>query len=103
MTAIRGNVDVQAWAQDFPETEVAELAGKLLYIIHDANAIDLDPKAAGFAAVISGHSHKPNQEIKDGVLHFNPGSAGPRRFRLPISVGRVRIDNDELKAEIMLL
>jgi putative phosphoesterase len=101
VTAIRGNVDAQAWARRFAETEVIELGGLFLYVIHDANAIDLNPKAAGFAAVISGHSHKPMQEMKDGVLYFNPGSAGPRRFKLPISVGRIQIVNGKLHGEIL--
>jgi putative phosphoesterase len=100
VTAIRGNVDTQAWACRFVETEVVELGGVFLYVIHDANAIDLNPKAAGFAAVISGHSHKPKQEMRDDVLYFNPGSAGPRRFRLPISVGRLVIADGKVSAEI---
>jgi len=91
VTAIRGNVDVQPWARGFAETEVVELAGLHIYVIHDVNALDLNPKAAGFAAVISGHSHKPAQQMKDGVLYFNPGSAGLRRFSLPISIGRLEI------------
>ncbi|MBZ5508711.1 MAG: metallophosphatase family protein [Acidobacteriia bacterium] len=103
VTAIRGNVDTQAWARSFAETEVVELGGLDLYIIHDANALDLNPKAAGFAAVISGHSHQPKQEMKDGVLYFNPGSAGPRRFKLPISVGRLEIAGGKVSAEILLL
>jgi predicted phosphodiesterase len=65
------------------------------------NAIDLNPKAAGFAAVISGHSHQPKQEMKDGVLYFNPGSAGPRRFKLPVSVGRLEIDGGKMIAKIL--
>jgi uncharacterized protein len=101
VTAIRGNVDTQPWAQGFAETEVVELGGLYVYIIHDANAIDLNPKAAGFAAVISGHSHQPKQEIKNGVLYFNPGSAGPRRFKLPISVGRLKIVDGKVSAEIL--
>ena len=101
VTAIRGNVDTQAWARKFAETEVVELGGVFLYVIHDVNAIDLIPKAAGFAAVISGHSHKPKQEVKDGVLYFNPGSAGPRRFKLPISVGRLVIVDGKISAEIL--
>ena len=101
VTAICGNVDTEAWARRFAETEVVELGGLFLYVIHDANALDLNPKAAGFAAVISGHSHKPKQEIKDGVLYFNPGSAGPRRFKLPISVGRIQIVNGKLHGEIL--
>ena len=103
ITAIRGNVDTQAWARSFPETEVVELGGLHIYIIHDVNVLDLNPKAAGFAAVISGHSHQPKQETKDGVLYFNPGSAGPRRFKLPISVGRMEIVNGNVSAEILLL
>jgi putative phosphoesterase len=91
VTAIRGNVDTQAWARRFAETEVVELSGLHIYVIHDANALDLNPRAAGFAAVISGHSHQPTQEMKDGVLYFNPGSAGPRRFKLPVSLGRLEI------------
>lgn len=101
VTAIRGNVDTQAWARSFAETEVVELAGMDIYIIHDANALDLNPKAAGFAAVISGHSHQPKQEIKNGVLYFNPGSAGPRRFKLPISVGRIVIADGKLNGEVL--
>jgi putative phosphoesterase len=101
VTAIRGNVDIQEWARRFAETEVVELAGLYFYVIHDANALDLNPKAAGFAAVISGHSHKPMQEVRDGVLYFNPGSAGPRRFKLPISVGRLEIEGGHLSSEIL--
>jgi putative phosphoesterase len=101
VTAIRGNVDTQVWARSFAETEVVALGGLDIYILHDANALDLNPKAAGFAAVISGHSHKPKQEMKDGVLYFNPGSAGPRRFKLPISVGRLEIVDGKISAEIL--
>ncbi len=97
VTAIRGNVDHEPWTKKFPETEVVELAGVSFYIIHDVHALDLNPRAAGFGAVISGHSHKPHQEVKDGLLYFNPGSAGPRRFRLPISVGRLKIENGKVQ------
>lgn len=103
VTAIRGNVDTQAWARKFAETEVIELGGVFLYVIHDANALDLNPKAAGFAAVISGHSHKPKQEFKDGVLYFNPGSAGPRRFQLPISVGQLHILDGDIEGKLLTL
>lgn len=103
VTAIRGNVDYQDWTKRFPETEVVELAGVNIYIIHDVNALDLNPKASGFAAVISGHSHKPNQEMKNGVLYFNPGSAGPRRFKLPITVGRLEITAGALTATVLSL
>ena len=101
VTAIRGNVDTQSWARRFAETEVVELEGLHIYVIHDANALDLNPKAAGFAAVISGHSHQPKQEMKGGVLYFNPGSAGPRRFKLPISVGRLEIADGKMSGEIL--
>src|SRR6478735_3958058 len=103
VTAIRGNVDTDAWTRRYAETEVVELGGVFLYVLHDVNAIDLNPKAAGFAAVISGHSHKPKQEAKDGVLYFNPGSAGPRRFKLPISVGRLEIVDKEIKGAILTI
>jgi putative phosphoesterase len=100
VTAIRGNVDVQPWARSFGETEVVELAGLHIYVIHDVKALDLNPRAAGFAAVISGHSHQPGQATKDGVLYFNPGSAGPRRFKLPISVGKLEINNAGIQASV---
>lgn len=103
VTAIRGNVDVQNWARDLPETQVVELAGKSIYLIHDVNALDLNPKAAGFNVVISGHSHQPRQEIKNGVLYLNPGSAGPRRFKLPISVARIDISGTLINATIVEL
>jgi uncharacterized protein len=101
VTAIRGNIDKQDWARRFPGTEVVELAGLHIYIIHDAQALDLDPRAAGFAAVISGHSHRPQQQLKDGVLYFNPGSAGPRRFKLPITLGRLEISQGSVKGQIL--
>ena len=103
VTAIRGNVDRDAWTKRFPETEVVELGGVQIYIIHDLNALDLNPSAAGFAAVISGHSHQPKQELKDGVLYFNPGSAGPRRFRLPVTVGRLDIVDGKVSGRIIQL
>ena len=103
VTAIRGNVDTQPWTRQFAETEVVELGGLHIYVIHDANALDLNPKAAGFAAVISGHSHKPKQEVKDGVLYLNPGSAGPRRFKLPVTVARLHVAGSKLEPEIVYL
>jgi len=101
VTAIRGNVDKAGWARRFAETEVVELAGLHIYVIHDLNLLDLDPKGAGFAAVISGHSHQPKQEVRDGVMYFNPGSAGPKRFKLPVSVGKIRLEGGQLQAEIL--
>lgn len=87
VTAIRGNVDTHNKCAALPATEVVELEDKLVYMLHNRNDLDLNPKAAGFAAVIFGHSHQPEIAWKDGVLYFNPGSAGPRRFQLPVSVG----------------
>lgn len=103
MTAIRGNVDKDAWARTLPESEVVELAGASIYILHDLAKLDLKPSAAGFRVVISGHSHAPRQETRDGVLYFNPGSAGPRRFKLRVSVGRLTIREEEIVAEILSL
>jgi hypothetical protein len=87
LTAIRGNVDGFGPCAQLPPTEFIELGGHNLYMLHDLAALDLDPSAAGVSAVISGHSHKPKIEHRRGVLYFNPGSAGPRRFSLPISLG----------------
>lgn len=101
VTAIRGNVDKAAWAQRFRETEVVELGGLHIYLIHDVQALDLDPKASGFAAVISGHSHQPGLAARNGVLYFNPGSAGPRRFKLPISVGKLEIKDGKTFGTIL--
>ena len=103
VSAIRGNVDREPWAKKFPETDVVELAGVHIYVIHDLKALDLNPRAAGFTAVISGHSHQPRQEIKDEVLYFNPGSAGPRRFRLPVTVGRLDIIEGKVSGRIIQL
>jgi putative phosphoesterase len=103
VTAIAGNVDVEAWAKKLPGSEVVELEGLSFYVLHNLRAIDLKPKAAGFAAVISGHSHKPGYEFSDSVLYFNPGSAGPRRFKLPVTVGKIEIRDGELFPEIIEL
>ncbi len=103
VTAIRGNVDKDAWAHKLAETEVLEIGGVSIYILHDLAQLDLKPEAAGFAVVISGHSHRPNQEIRNGVLYFNPGSAGPRRFKLPITVGRLVIEQKQIEAEVITI
>jgi uncharacterized protein len=89
VVAVRGNVDTAAWAKSLPETAVAEAGGVNIYVLHDSNALDLDPRAAGFEVVVSGHSHKPGRSERNGVVYINPGSAGPRRFRLPITVARL--------------
>lgn len=99
--AVRGNVDKENWARRLPETEVLEVGGIFIYILHDLAQLDLKPQAAGFAAVISGHSHIAKQETRDGVLYFNPGSAGPRRFRLPVSLGKIVLERGRMRAEII--
>jgi uncharacterized protein len=103
VTAIRGNVDKGAWARALPETQVVELGGVSIYVLHDLAQLDLKPKAAGFQVVISGHSHVPKQETRGGVLYFNPGSAGPRRFKLPVTVGRITVSEGKIEAEILVL
>jgi uncharacterized protein len=101
--AVRGNTDRGDWASDLPHTRVVEVGGVLLYVLHELFTLDLDPAAAGFAAVIFGHSHSPHMERKNGVLYLNPGSAGPRRFRLPVSLARLRFQTDSLQAEFVEL
>jgi uncharacterized protein len=101
LTAVRGNVDREPWARKLPETQVLEAGGISIYILHSVAELDLKPEAAGFAAVVSGHSHIPKQEVRNGVLYFNPGSAGPRRFKLPVSVGRLVIQGGRIRGEII--
>ncbi|MBS1851279.1 MAG: metallophosphoesterase family protein [Acidobacteria bacterium] len=101
VTAVRGNVDTAPWAQRIPASNVLEAGGASLYLLHNLAHLDLKPEAAGFAAVIYGHSHVPKLEEKNGVLYFNPGSAGPRRFQLPVSVGRLKIANGRVNAQIL--
>jgi uncharacterized protein len=103
VTAIRGNIDKGGWARKLRETEVVELAGISIYVLHDLSQLDLKPEAAGFKIVISGHSHVPKQETRNGVLYFNPGSAGPRRFRLPISLGKLLIVGGQIQSEILTI
>jgi putative phosphoesterase len=103
VVAVRGNNDKGAWAQGLPETEVVEVGGVALYVLHDVKTLDLDPVAAGFHAVISGHSHQPAMTTQQGILYLNPGSAGPRRFKLPISVARVTVRGNTLDAQLVEL
>jgi hypothetical protein len=103
VAAVRGNVDTASWARVLPETEIVEAGGALIYMLHDRGQLDLKPEAAGFRVVVYGHSHQPKIEEKNGVLYFNPGSAGPRRFRLPVSVGRLRIGAGKVQAELLEL
>jgi hypothetical protein len=101
--AVRGNVDREIWAKKIPETAVLELEGILIYVLHILDQLDLKPEAAGFAAVIYGHSHMPKQETREGVLYFNPGSAGPKRFNLPVSLGKLIVRSGSIQAEIIKL
>ena len=101
--AVRGNVDTSAWAVALPLTEVVEIGDLQIYILHNLADLDLNPKAAGFAAVISGHTHRPHAQIRDDVLYLNPGSAGPRRFTLPIAVARIVVMGSRLSHEIVEL
>jgi uncharacterized protein len=103
VTAVRGNVDTGPWARALPETEVVEAGGVSIYMLHDIGRLDLKPESAGFRVVVYGHSHRPKIEEKSGVLYFNPGSAGPRRFRLPVSVGRLVIRAGTVRAELVEL
>lgn len=89
--AVRGNVDTSPWGRSLPASEVVEAAGRLLYVVHDRADLDINPRAGGFAAVIFGHSHRPEAVEHDGVLFLNPGSAGPRRFSLPISLAILEV------------
>jgi uncharacterized protein len=103
VTAVRGNNDRGAWARKIPQTEVVKIGGVALYLLHDLHALDLQPRAAGFAAVISGHSHQPRIDERDGVLYLNPGSAGPRRFKLPISLAKLTVAKTRVRAELVTL
>ncbi len=103
VVAVRGNVDRGEWAQGLKDTEVLEVGGFRLYVLHNAQDLDLAPAAAGFRAVISGHSHQPLVREQDRVLFLNPGSAGPRRFRLPVSVVILRLEGNSLGAELVEL
>jgi uncharacterized protein len=101
--AVRGNNDRAEWARDLPDTDVVEVGPHHIYLLHDIGELDIDPAAARFAAVITGHSHKPGASVRDGVLYLNPGSAGPRRFRLPIAVARLHVTEHGLEHEIVEL
>jgi putative phosphoesterase len=96
--AVRGNVDRGFWANEFSPTEIVEVEGQSLYTLHDLNELDLDPAAAGFRVVISGHTHDPLVKEERGVVYLNPGSAGPRRFKLPISLARISIGEYDSKS-----
>jgi putative phosphoesterase len=103
VVAVRGNTDGGALGRGLSDTQVVEVAGFNLYLLHDVDALDLDPIGAGMAAVVFGHSHRPEIRTYRGVLYFNPGSAGQRRFDNPVTVGRIRVRNQELLPEIVEL
>lgn len=101
--AVRGNVDTQTWAQELPLTSIVEISGFSVYVLHNLRDLDLKPQAAGFDAVISGHTHQAEQRYDAGVLYLNPGSAGPRRFELPVTLAVLEIAKKPWKAEIVPL
>jgi putative phosphoesterase len=103
VVAIRGNNDVGAWAKRLGETDVIEVEDARIFVLHDLGGLRIDPRAEGYRVVIAGHSHRPGIETREGVLYLNPGSAGPRRFTLPISVAMLRIRSAEIDAEILEL
>jgi hypothetical protein len=101
--SVRGNMDRDDWARELPATEVVPCGEVLIYVLHSIDDLDLDPTASGFHAVISGHSHRPSIKQRDGVLYLNPGSAGPRRFNLPISLALLAVDGHSLDARLIEL
>ncbi len=103
LVAIKGNNDTDSWARHLPETKKITLGALKLYVIHNVKELSFDPAARGFRVVISGHSHKPVIQTKDNVLFVNPGSAGPRRFKLPICVGKLLVQGETVDAEIIEL
>ena len=103
VTAVRGNNDKGAWAATLPRTALIRAAAAFIYVIHDLAELNLDPTAAGCSAVVSGHSHRPTQQWRDGVLFVNPGSAGPRRFSLPVALGHLLVSAEGIEAELIEL
>ncbi len=103
VTAVRGNNDQGGWAKALPQSEVLRIGDVFLYVLHDLAELDLDPAAAGFQVVVSGHSHRPFVERRDGVLYVNPGSAGPRRFSLPIAIAELQVSGATVEARLVEL
>lgn len=103
VTAVRGNNDFGPWAEKIAETELLKIGGISIYVLHDLKQLGVDPAAAGFHVVVSGHSHQPRIDERDGVLYVNPGSCGPRRFKLPISVGELSISGKAVKPKLVEL
>jgi putative phosphoesterase len=103
LIAVKGNNDRQAWAARLPETEMIRVGGVFIYVIHDISQLDIEPHAAGAHVVVSGHSHKPLIALRDGILYVNPGSCGPRRFNLPLSMGEIRVQGTKVRARTVEL
>lgn len=103
VTAVRGNNDTGTWAETLPDTAVLRLGRTVLYVVHDLQQLSVDPAAAGCTVVVSGHSHKPAALEREGVLYFNPGSAGPRRFHLPVAVGRLVVEGKAVQGQVSVL
>ncbi|WP_343351233.1 metallophosphoesterase family protein [Pseudomonas sediminis] len=103
LSVVRGNNDQEAWADDIPETLTLRFEDTTLYVLHDLKQLNIDPRALEIDVVIAGHSHKPLHEERNGVLYLNPGSAGPRRFKLPIGVGILHIEDRRVQAELITL
>jgi uncharacterized protein len=103
LTTVRGNVDREPWTRKIPASNVLKVGNISIYVLHNLNELDLNLEAAGFAAVVSGHTHQPKQDLRNGVLYFNPGSAGPRRFKLPVTVGRLRVTGTKILGEVIHL
>lgn len=103
LSVVRGNNDTQDWAADIPERLLLKIGRLTLYVLHDLKRLDLDPAAEGIDVVVAGHSHKPLKEERDGVLYLNPGSAGPRRFSLPIGIGVLEVAGKKIEAELITL
>ena len=103
VTAVRGNVDKGVWAQGLPKTDVLEIDQVGVYVIHDVKELDLIPEAAGIKVIVSGHSHQPSIQERNGVIFVNPGSAGPRRFNLPVSIARMQVQAKSVQVELIRL
>jgi putative phosphoesterase len=101
--AVRGNTDKGSWVKAISGSESTQVGSVLIYMLHDLQALDISPVAAGSNVVVSGHSHQPSIETREGILFINPGSAGPRRFKLPVSVARLTIDGSAVRGEVVRL
>ena len=101
LTVVRGNVDTEAWALKLPHGDMLEVEGVRIYVVHDLGTLDIVPASAGVSVIVYGHSHHPDVFTRGGVTYLNPGSAGPRRFKLPITVGRIDVENGSARAKIV--